>query len=100
MRDTEQRFETKHIDGNKVIEAALQANGGGVNTTIPMTRRPYPALSKKQKIKDSEIVKELCYLCDVLNEKDRAVQVFFENRYRLSDPCFWEMLRSMWIFNG
>ena len=93
-------LETKDIDGDKVIEAALQANGGGVNTTIPMTLRMYPGLSKKQKIKDSDIVKELCYLCDVLNQKDRAVEVFFENKHRLSDPCFWEMLRTMWIVNG
>jgi len=93
-------FLTKDIPGEQVIKEAMETNGGGVNTTIPATRRPYPALSKKQLIKDSNIVKEMTYLFDVLNEKDKAVDVFFENKHRLSDPCFWEMLRTMWIANG
>jgi len=93
-------FDTVNIPGEQVIKEALEKNGDGVNTTIPMTLRQFPTLTKKQKIRDSEIVKEICYLHDVRNEKDRAVQVFFENKHRLSDPCFWEMLRTVWIANG
>jgi len=93
-------FITKDMPGDQVIKDALEANGGGVNTKIPMTLRPFPGLSKKQRIKDDQIVKEICYLHDVVNQKDRAVEVFFENKHRLSDPCYWEILRSMWIANG
>jgi len=93
-------FVTKGISGEAVVKEALEVNGGGVNTEIPMTRRPYPKLTKGQLIKDSKIVKELTYLFDVMNEKDRAVEVFFENKHRLSDPCFWEILRTLWIANG
>jgi len=93
-------FITKDIPDELVMRRAMETNGGGVNTTIPMTRRPYPALSKNQLIKDSKIVKEMTYLFDVMGEKDLAVKVFFENKHRLSDPCFWEMLRTMWIANG
>ena len=93
-------FVTNGISDEKVMKEALEVNGGGVNTEIPMTRRPYPALSKSQLIKDSKIVKELTYLFDVRDEKDKAVEVFFENKHRLSDPCFWEILRTMWIANG
>jgi len=94
------QFETANMPGKNVIKECLEVNGGGINTTIPMTARPFPPLSKKQRRRDSEIVKEMCYLHDVLGEKDRMVNVFFENRHRLSDPCFWEMVRSTWIANG
>jgi len=94
------KFETANISGETVIKECLEVNGGGGNTTIPMTRRPFPALSKKQKRRDSEIVKEMCYFHDVLNDKDRMVELFFEERNRLSDPVFWEMVRSAWIANG
>ena len=94
------QFKIETMTGEEVIILAHEINGGGVNTTIPMTLRPCPALTKKQKIRDSQIVKEICYLHDVINEKDRAVEKFFENKHRLSDPSYWEMLRTMWIANG
>ena len=93
-------FKTNAMSGEKIISLAQKTNGGGVNESIPMTRRVFPTLSKKQRIRDSEIVQELVYLHDVLNDKDRAVEVFFENKHRMSDPCFWEILRTMWIANG
>jgi hypothetical protein len=93
-------FITKDISGEQVMRDAMKINGGGVNTKIPLTHRLNQTLPKKQIIKDSEIVKEITYLFDVLNEKDKAVDVFIENRYRLSDQCYWEMLRTMWIANG
>jgi len=93
-------FETKELPAQDVMELAFEKNGGGINEGIPMTLRPQPALSRKQRARDSQIVKELVYLCDVANDKDRAVNVFFENKHRLSDPCFWEILRTMWIVNG
>jgi hypothetical protein len=93
-------FKTKEMSAEQVMREALAVNGGGINTTIPMTLRQYPAQPKKQLLKDNKIVKELVYLCDVLNRKDEAVELFFQNKNRLSDPCFWELLRTMWILNG
>lgn len=95
-----QQFESAKMSSAELLEMANKKNGDGVNVSIPMTLRQFPALTKRQKIRDSQIVKELVYLCDVRNEKDRAFTLFFENKHRLSDPCYWEILRTMWIANG
>jgi len=90
----------KNMPEEQIMREALEINGGGVNTNIPMTLRQYPGISKKARRRDNQIVKVIVYLFDVMDRKDEAVEVFFENKHRLSDPCFWEMLRTLWIANG
>lgn len=90
---------TKNISGAAIASVAMQANGGGINESIPMTRREVH-LSRKQLERDSEIAKELIYLADIRKDPRLLVGCFYENRNRLSHQRFWEFLKTVWISAG
>jgi hypothetical protein len=88
------------MESAKLLELSNKMNGGGINTSIPMTRRKPVGLSKKQLWKDSQIAKELIYCADVLKDLNMEVRVFIRDRYRLSDQRYWELLKAVWIGCG
>ena len=63
------------------------------------TRR-IPVLSRKQEDIDAKIARRLVYVWDVLHDADRVREVFFKDAHRLSDPRYWEILRSVWVAAG
>lgn len=63
------------------------------------TRR-IPVLSRKQEDIDAKIARRLVYAWDVLHDADRVREVFFKDAHRLSDPRYWEILRSVWVAAG
>jgi hypothetical protein len=83
----------------EVLSAAIAANQGGFNETVPMTRRKV-ILPEKQLRKDSDIAKELIFLWDVKKNGPAMVSAFVENRHRLSHNRYWELLRTVWIAGG
>lgn len=63
--------------------------------------RRYPSKrTKKQLKRDSEIAKQIIYLTDELGDEKQAFHFFIENQWKLSDSCYWQLLRSLWIVCG
>lgn len=71
----------------------------GRNELIPMTRR-YPELKQKQLIRDSKIAKRLITAWDTNQSDTEAIKVFESEHKHLSDPRYWELLKTVWIVTG
>ncbi|MBS7836460.1 hypothetical protein [Wohlfahrtiimonas chitiniclastica] len=65
-----------------------------------MDRRYPPKRTRKQSKRDSKIAERVIYLTDVLGDEEQALSFFMENQWRLSDSCYWQILRSLWIACG
>lgn len=91
---------TKEMSPETVAALCLASNGGGVNTGISMTPRPVFGLSRKQLVKDSEILSDIAYLYDHEHNPLAMIGAFVQHRHRLSDQRYWEALKIVWIAGG
>ena len=64
-----------------------------------MTRR-HPPLKPKQLKRDSKIVWKIIQAWDHKRDWKKALEIFIENKDKLSDYRYWEILRSIWIIAG
>lgn len=71
----------------------------GRNELIPFTRR-YPDLKNKQLARDSKVAKRLIEAWDVKRSDDLVFDVFSKECSQLSDPRYWELLKTTWICAG
>lgn len=71
----------------------------GRNNTIPMTRR-YPDLKEKVLKRDSKIIKRIIAAWDIDKDGDKVLRLFVENKDKLSDERYWEVLRTVWVICG
>lgn len=71
----------------------------GRNELVPFTRR-YPDLKPKQALRDSKIAKRLITAWDVNQSDTEALSIFQKENSQLSDPRYWELLKSVWIIAG
>lgn len=63
------------------------------------TRR-IPLLSMKQMDIDAKVAKKMVHAWDALHSPERLREVFFQDAHRLSDPHYWELLRTVWVAAG
>lgn len=63
------------------------------------TRR-IPVLTRKQEDIDAKVARRLVHAWDVLHDAERVRDAFFKDAHRLSDPRYWELLRSVWVAAG
>lgn len=70
------------------------------NEANPFTRRLPTFLTDKQKARDAKIVKQIAYAYDIEYNKQKLMDIFFKKCHLLSDPVYWEVLRTVWITCG
>lgn len=70
-----------------------------VNEQSDFTRR-IPAVSDKQQARVEKLVKQLVQAYDVEHNPDKAKEIFFKKAKLLSNPHYWEILRTVWVAAG
>ena len=70
------------------------------NEAHKFTRRVPTYLTDKQKARDSKIVKQIAIAHDVENDLQKVLDIFFSKCKLLSNPTYWEVLRTVWIAAG
>jgi len=63
------------------------------------TRR-IPVLTKKQLDRDAKIARQLVNAWDVEHDIERTRDIFFKKAHLLSNPRYWELLRTVWVAAG
>lgn len=56
--------------------------------------------TKKQKDRDVKIVSQIIRAWDADEDPDKTLDIFLSKRHLLSDPVYWETLRTVWIACG
>lgn len=56
--------------------------------------------NQKQKNRDEKIVRQIIRAWDVDEDPDKVLDIFFAKQHLLSDPVYWETLRTVWIACG
>lgn len=69
------------------------------NTTTDFTRR-IPSLTRKQMMRDSRIIERIIKAYDEDGDLDKTKEIFFKNARFLSNPRYWELMRTVWIAVG
>lgn len=69
------------------------------NTHTEFTRR-IPALPKKQLARDARITKQIVLAYDLHKDVERVKELFFKNARLLSNPRYWEIMRTVWVTAG
>ena len=69
------------------------------NTTTDFTRR-IPSLPRKQMMRDSRIIERIVKAYDEDGDLDKTKDIFFKNARFLSNPRYWELMRTVWIAVG
>lgn len=69
------------------------------NTTTDFTRR-IPALPRKQLMRDSRIIERIVKAYDEEGDLVKTKEIFFKNAKFLSNPRYWEVMRTVWIAAG
>lgn len=70
------------------------------NEIHDFTHRIPSYLSKKQLERDSKIVKQIIVAADVDEDPEKVVDIFFRKCHLLSNPRYWEVMRSVWVTGG
>ena len=70
-----------------------------VNEQSDFTRR-IPAVSDKQQARVEKLVKQLVQAYDVEHNPEKAKEIFFKKAKLLSNPHYWEILRTVWVAAG
>lgn len=70
-----------------------------INEHSDFTRR-IPALPQKQLARDGKIAKQIIRAYDEGNDARKAKDIFFRKAKLLSNPRYWEVLRSVWVVAG
>lgn len=69
------------------------------NTTTDFTRR-IPALSRKQLMRDLRIIERIVKAYDEEGDLNKTKDIFFKNAKFLSNPLYWETMRTVWTAVG
>lgn len=69
------------------------------NETVPMTRR-YHDLPRKQLERDSKIVMKIIRAYDIEHNTQKVLELFRKYNGLLSNPSYWEVLKSVWVAAG
>lgn len=69
------------------------------NEKRPFTRR-IPALPRKNLERDSKIITQIMRAYDVENDLRKVKEIFFRKCRLLSNPRYWEVLRTVWVVAG
>lgn len=69
------------------------------NERRPMTRR-IPALPEKQLARDGKIAAQLIRAYEVENDIQKVKDIFFRKAKLLSNPRYWELMRTVWVVAG
>jgi len=69
------------------------------NTHTEFTRR-IPALPKKQMARDARITRQIVLAYDLHKDVERVKELFFKNAKLLSNPRYWEIMRTVWVTAG
>lgn len=70
-----------------------------INEQSDFTRR-IPALSQKQLARDGKIAGQIIRAYEEENGVEKVKAIFFHKAKLLSNPRYWELLRSVWIVAG
>lgn len=70
------------------------------NEIHDFTHRNPTYLTKKQLERDSKIVKQIIIAHDVECDNEKMLDTFFKKCHLLSNPRFWEVMRSVWCAAG
>lgn len=70
------------------------------NEIHDFTHRNPTYLTKKQLERDSKIVKQIIIAHDVECDNEKMLDIFFKKCHLLSNPRFWEVMRSVWCAAG
>lgn len=65
----------------------------------PFTRR-VPNLPEKQMARDRKIITQIVRAIDVEQDIEKGKEIFFRKCRLLSNPLYWEVLRSIWVVCG
>lgn len=85
----------KIVDSPKVTGTIVS-----YNQVHEYTKRVPTFRSKKQQERDSKIVAQIVRAHDVENDVEKMLDIFFKKQHLLSDPVYWEVLRTVWIAGG
>lgn len=93
-----------NLDDMKVLRkgeflALTKPNILSPNTMTDFTRR-IPSLPKKQAARDSRIALAIVKAYDVEHDNEKVKRLFFHNAKFLSNPRYWEIMRTVWIAVG
>lgn len=70
------------------------------NEIHDFTHRIPSFLTQKQLEKDSKIVRQIIVAHDVECDNDKMLDIFFKKCHLLSNPRFWEVMRTVWCAAG
>lgn len=70
------------------------------NELHDFTRKIPSYLSKKQMERDAKIAKQIVMAHDVEHNKEKMLGIFFAKHRLLSNPRYWEILRTVWVAAG
>ena len=70
------------------------------NETREFTRRVPTFRTRKQELYDSDVAAHLIRIWDEENDPEKLISYFFKKCGRLSNPEYWELLRTVWIAAG
>ena len=70
------------------------------NERTDFTRRIPTYLSKKQLYRDSKIAARIIHLYDIEHDYEGTIRYFIEKSHLLSNPRYWELMRTVWIGAG
>ena len=70
------------------------------NEIHDFTHRNPTYLTKKQLERDSKIIKQIIIAHDVEYDNEKMLDIFFKKCHLLSNPRFWEVMRTVWCAAG
>lgn len=70
------------------------------NELHDFTRKIPSYLSKKQLERDAKIAKQIVMAHDVEHSNEKMLGIFFAKCHLLSNPRYWEILRTVWVAAG
>ena len=70
-----------------------------INETVPMTRR-YPDLPRKQLERDSKIAVKIIRAYNAERTMQKVLDLWRKYHLMLSNPRYWELLKTVWIAVG
>lgn len=70
------------------------------NETYEFTRRNPSYLTAKERLRDAKIARKIVYAHDVEGDNDKMVEIFFTKCNLLSNPRYWEIMRTVWCAAG
>lgn len=73
------------------------------NRRSDFTRRIPTGLSKKQMARDAKIAQQIIRACELGTDdggEEKLLDIFFRKAKLLSNPRYWELMRTVWIAAG